>query len=83
MHNFHLPLPEQLHQLLREEAAQTGQPATALVREVLERWLAERRCQRRHAQIAAFAAAHAGTAADLDPALEEASLEMLSDEDST
>ena len=83
MHNFHLPLPEELHQLLREEAAQTGQPATVLVREVLERWLAERRRQRRHTQITAFAAAHAGTQVDLDLALEEASLEILSDEDST
>ena len=82
MHNFHLPLPEELHQQLREEAAHTGQPATVLARQALERWLTERQRRRRHAQIATFARAHAGTPVDLDPALEEAGLEALAKEGS-
>lgn len=77
MHNFHLPLTEELRQQLREEAAESGQPATALAREALAHWLAGRRRQRRHRQIATFAAAHAGTAIDLDTDLERAGVESL------
>lgn len=81
MLNFHLPLTKELHRQLREEAAQSGQPATALAREALARWLAERQRQRRHRQIAAFAAAQAGTPVDLDAALEQAGLEALTGEE--
>lgn len=77
MHNFHLPLTEELHQQLREEAAQSGQPATTLARAALARWLTERQRQRRHRRIAAFATAQAGTSVDLDAALEQAGLEVL------
>jgi hypothetical protein len=81
MYNFHLPLTEELHQQLREEAAQSGQPATTLARAALARWLEERQRHRRHRQIVAFAEAQAGTSVDLDVALEQAGLEVLTGED--
>lgn len=80
MHNFHLPLPEELHQMLREEAAQSGKSATSLAREALTRWLTTQRKKRRHAQITAFAKAHAGTQVDLDLTLEAAGVAALTDE---
>lgn len=77
MVNFHLPLPPELHDQLREEAELSGQPATALAREALRTVLAQRRRQRLHAQIAAFASAHAGSDLDLDEDLERAGIEAL------
>ena len=75
MVNFHLPLPPDLHEELREEAERSGQPATALARDALRIVLAHRRRQRLHAQIAEFAAEHAGSALDLDEDLERAAIE--------
>jgi plasmid stability protein len=80
MLNFHLPLPGDLHQMLREEAEQAGQSATSLAREALLQWLKQRRRQRLHSEIAAYAKAQAGTEFDLDEQLEEASLEVLLEE---
>lgn len=79
-HNLHVPLSEDLHTLLRDEAARTGIPATTLVREALAAWLKQRRRERLFAEIQAYAAAHAGTEADLDEGLEEAGLEILAEE---
>jgi len=59
--NFHLPLPESIYRALQEEAAALKRPATSVAREA----------------IATYAAKHAGTSADLDPALEEAGVELL------
>jgi plasmid stability protein len=73
--NFHLPLPEDVHAALRQEAAALGKPATAVAREAIEEWLRERRRAAVGEAIAAYASAHAGTLADLDPDLERASLE--------
>jgi hypothetical protein len=81
MVNFHLPLPPDLHDQLREEAELSGQPATVLAREALRMSLAERRRRRLHSQIAAFAAEHAGSALDLDEALERAAVEALAASD--
>ena len=75
--NFHLPLPAEIHEMLREEAERSGQPATTVAREALQDWLRRRRRERRHAEIARFASEHAGTALDLDPALEQAGLEAV------
>jgi predicted transcriptional regulator len=75
--NFHLPLTPELHEQLREEAERSGQPATAVAREALQNALYLRRKRRRHAEIAAFASEHAGSAIDLDEDLERASLESL------
>ena len=66
MVNFHLPLPPDLHEQLREEAELSGQPATVLAREALRAVLDYRRRRRLHSQIADFAAEYAGSALDLD-----------------
>ena len=77
LRNFHLPLPEPVYRALREEAAAAKRPATVVARQVIEAWLRERRRAVVREAIAAYAAEHAGTAADLDPALEAAGLEVL------
>ena len=80
--NFHLPLPNDLREMLREEAERSGKPATAVAREALAEWIEERRRSRLREEIAAYASACAGTSADLDEELEEAGLELMPDEDS-
>jgi len=80
-YNFHLPLPPDLHDLLRQEVAQSGRAATALAREALGEWLRERRRRRLAAEIAAYAEATAGSADDLDPDLEEAGIQAIAEEE--
>jgi hypothetical protein len=75
--NFHLPLPQGVYDALREEAASLHRPATVVAREAIETWLRERKRAGVHEAIATYAVKHAGTAADLDPALERASLDLL------
>jgi hypothetical protein len=77
MKNFHLPLPEGVYAALREEAAAVSRPATVIAREAIESWLRDRRRASVGEAIAEYAAKHAGTMADLDPALEAASLQLL------
>jgi hypothetical protein len=77
--NFHLPLPAAVYEALRQEAAALRKPATVVAREAIEEWLRERRRAAVREAIAAYAAAHAGTRADLDPDLERASLEHWQD----
>lgn len=77
LRNFHLPLPADVYEALRQEATQLRKPATAVAREVIEAWLRERKRAVAREAIAAYAVKHAGTMADLDPALEKASLEVL------
>lgn len=79
--NFHLPLPSELHDLLREESDISGQPATSLAREALRDWLSQRKRARLHAEIAAFASEHAGTSLDLDEDLEVAGIDLIEAED--
>ena len=81
LYNFHLPLPPELHELLREEAEATGQPATNVAREALADWLVRRRKKRLHSAIKDFASEHAGTDVDLDTDLEQAGIEILLAED--
>jgi hypothetical protein len=76
-YNFHLPLSPELHQMLRLESQVSGEPATNLAREALVDWLRRRKKERRHAEIAAFAAENAGTIFDLDRELEEAGIEVI------
>lgn len=76
-YNFHLPLPEELHEMLRAESEASGEPATNLARAALTDWLKSRKKERRHAEIAAFAAEHAGTDLDLDRDLEAAGIEVI------
>lgn len=75
--NFHLSLTPELHEQLRDEAERSGQPATTVAREALRASLAERRKQRLHAQIAAFASECGGSALDLDEDLERAGIEAI------
>jgi predicted transcriptional regulator len=75
--NFHVPLPDGLYRALRSEAGRRHQAATALVREAVEDWLERRRAETLHRDIADYAAWHAGTPADLDPALESAGIDAL------
>jgi hypothetical protein len=66
-----------VYDALREGAASLRQPATVVAREAIEAWLRERKRAGVREAIATYAARHAGTPADLDPALERASLELL------
>lgn len=75
--NLHVPLPEPLYRRLRTEADRTRRPATALAREAIGRWLAERRRRLLHDAIRAYAEGTAGTRDDLDPDLEAASIASL------
>jgi hypothetical protein len=75
LRNFHLPLPEAVHEALHHEATRLGRPATAVAREAIELWLQERKRAVVREAIAAYAVQHAGTPADLDPDLERAALE--------
>lgn len=75
LRNFHLPLPGDLYRTLRDEAAAAKRPATTLARQAIESWLRERRKAAVREAIVAYAAESAGSSADLDPALEAASLE--------
>ncbi len=77
LQNFHLPLPDDLYAKLRDEAERSRRPATALAREALERWLQERKKAEVAEAIAAYAAEHAGSSADLDEELETAAIEHL------
>jgi TPR repeat protein len=77
MRSFHLPLPEGLYERLRVQAERARRPATALAREAIDRWLAEAQRAAIHEEIGHYAKAVAGSAADLDPALEAAGIEHL------
>jgi hypothetical protein len=83
LHNFHVPLPKEIFNELREEASRSAQPATALARQAIEEWLRQRRKAARHRTIAAYAAEHAGSRNDLDPELEAAAVEHLQSETKT
>jgi predicted transcriptional regulator len=77
MRNFHLPLPDHVYDDLREEAARSSRPATAVARQAIELWLKNRRKTAQHNAISALAAEHAGSPLDLDGDLEAASIEHL------
>jgi predicted transcriptional regulator len=77
MRNFHLPLPDEVYQGLRQEAERSSKPATVLARQAIELWLRRRRKLERHRAIAEFAAENAGTSLDLDTELESASVAHL------
>jgi len=78
--NLHVPLPEPLYSELRTAAQRAGRPATEIARDAIDRWLTEQRRAALRAAIAEYAAASAGTNADLDRDLERASIEHLSRE---
>ena len=80
MKNFHVPLPEDLYGRLRELSRAEGRPATSLVRDAVAEWIDRAEQERIDREIAEYAAAEAGGPADLDEALESASLDHLEDE---
>lgn len=75
--NLHVPLPDDLNRELREEAERSGRPATQIARDAIRQFLRRRRREALHEEIAAYARRAAGTAADLDPELEESALDDL------
>ena len=77
-----LPLESDVFGLLQVEAARMGRPMVSLVSDVVANWVRERQRQRVAQEIAEFAAAHAGSELDLDPALESAALEVLGKDES-
>lgn len=81
--NFHLPLSDDLYTRLRKEAERSQQSATFIAREALEQGLAERERSALHEAIAAYASDAAGSREDLDPDLEAASLQILSEQEET
>ena len=82
MHNVHIPFPDQLYLDLRSEAKTLKKPTTELIRTAVLKWLTDRKREVLDKKIANYAAVHAGSAADLDPDLEAASIEHLIDMDS-
>jgi predicted transcriptional regulator len=77
LRDFHVPLPEQLYQDLKSEAERTRRSANAVAREAISQWLDARRQARLDQEVLTYAVAMAGTAADLDPELEAAGLELV------
>ena len=75
--NLHVPLSDATYVLLRAEAERSKRPASALAREAIDRWLAERQRAAVHDAISDYAHAAAGTADDLDPKSEAAAVEHL------
>jgi predicted DNA-binding protein len=77
IHNFHIPLPEQLYARLRAAAKRQHRPATQMAKQAVEYWLAEQEKLALHEEIASYAANAAGSLDDFDSQLEAASLEHL------
>lgn len=73
---MNVPLPASMHAAVFREARRRGTPATRLVREILDQWLAEQERARQADEIRQFAESFAGTEIDLDPELETAGLEL-------
>jgi hypothetical protein len=81
MGNFHLPLPDNLHEELRRAALRMKRPATEIAREGIAHWLRLLRRRERQAAVQQFALAMAGTELDLDPELEAVGVELLADDE--
>ena len=80
-HNFHVPLPDNLYQLLRAEAKRRQQPATVIARNAIAWWLEKCQQEALYDSIRAYAEHEAGTDTDLDTELEQATIEHLLAED--
>ena len=75
--NFHLPLPSDVYERLKDEAARESRPATSVAREAIEEWLLQRRRLVVREEISAYADRMAGSREDLDPELEKAGVGHL------
>ncbi|HPZ10649.1 MAG TPA: hypothetical protein PL110_21345 [Candidatus Eremiobacteraeota bacterium] len=81
MHNFHVPLPDDIYTKLRDEALRNNQPATELARYAIKLWLRAREKATLHKALSEFATEYAGTDLDLDENLEALSIEYLLDQE--
>ena len=79
--NFHVPLPVKVYAQLRKLSRKQKKPATYLVRLAVEKLLEESQKQLVFESVQAYAQKHAGTDADLDPEMEAASAQHVSEED--
>ena len=77
IHNFHVPLPQDLHRRLRVAADRQGEAATLVARQAIESWLDEQERAAVHEAVAEYAHSAAGTSDDLDANLEAAGIEHL------
>jgi predicted transcriptional regulator len=77
LRNFHVPLPPNVYDQLRQEAERTNQTATSIVRQAIEYWLKQQKKAEERRQLAEYVEAMAGTAYDLDPDLEAAGIEFM------
>lgn len=75
--NLLVPLPDDLNEELRTEAARSGRPATEIARAAIRQFLHQRRRQALHDEITAYARRAAGTEADLDRDLEDSAVEDI------
>jgi hypothetical protein len=77
MKHIHLPLTEEVHAALMDEAQRRNQPATALAREAVERLIFDAKRQATESELEAYIRVEAGGPHDLDEALERAGVEHL------
>ncbi len=77
VHNLHVPIPAEMHAKLRQEAEQSGLPATAIARVAISDWLERAEILRIETDIANFASQFADTELDLDLGFEQAGIEFL------
>ncbi len=77
--NFHVPLPDETYFELREVAHDLNQPATQIARDVIQTWLKQRKKEALRQQLTAYVSVNAGSRYDMDPELEAAGIEHLSD----
>ena len=74
---LNLPLPEEMHTALFDEARRSGEPATRLARAAINEWLEKRARERRAEKVRRVALEHGGSKYDLDPVLESVAAEEL------
>ena len=79
IHNFHIPLPEQLYTRLREVAKRQHRPATQMAKQAVEYWLEEQEKLVLHEEISNYAVNASESFEDLDYQLETVSMEHLDD----
>jgi predicted transcriptional regulator len=77
--NLHVPLDAPLHERLVAQAQRVRSPVTTVARQAIEAWTVEQERQAQHEAIRAYAEAMAGSGADLDEELEEASVQECLD----
>lgn len=75
--NLHVPLSPRLYRALRVVAEREGRPATQVARTAIADYLRAQRKRKAEDELRAYVADAAGTADDLDEALEATSIEHL------